>query len=254
MPKGIPDHGRLGRRFTEHFPAGLGRGKVLAADNSAVIDGRTVFWSRIRGSAAQDRLLKSGKHNRKIGSHVIKGRWTGAQLYTLTLEERFTCPRDCIQWRNCYANGMPWPIRIRPDEGLMPRLAEELRQLCKKHHRHGILVRLHVLGDFYSVDYVRFWNVMIMMLPKLHVFGFTARHVGPIAAAIKDLNRHPRCSIRTSNGAAGSFRSVVIEKPADAPIGAIVCPAQTDTAEKPRACGSCALCWTTPKTIAFLRH
>jgi hypothetical protein len=39
----------------------------------------------------------------------------------------------------------------------------------------GFMVRLHVLGDFYSTDYVQLLAVALTAFPALHVFGFTAR-------------------------------------------------------------------------------
>ncbi len=115
-----------------------------------------------------------------------------------------------------------------------------------------MLVRLHVLGDFFSVEYVAFWQRMLDLLPGLHVYGYTARNGCEIAGAIDDLNEHPRCWIRFSDGEEGQFRAVTVDSEEQAATaGAIVCPVQTG---KTDCCGTCALCWSTPKTIAFLRH
>lgn len=236
------------RRFHEHF--GVGHALVLAADNPATREGRTIFPTRVFPAHIQDRLLKSGEHQRKIGSHVVKGKLAGAPIYTLTLEERATCPRDCRQWRACYGNGMPWSVRIAPDDVMLDRLALELRGLADRHPR--FLVRLHILGDFYSVAYVEFWRAMVEQMPGLHVFGYTARKGCGIAAAIDRLNRGPRCWIRRSDGEPGEFRAIVIDTPDEAVAqAAVICPAQTG---RSACCGTCALCWATPKTIAFLRH
>lgn len=70
--------------------------------------------------------------------------------------------------------------------------------------------------------------------------------------AIHELNGHPRCWIRFSDGAEGQFRAVTVDSIDQAhAAGAVVCPVQT---ERTDCCGTCALCWSTPKTIAFLRH
>lgn len=236
------------RRFHEHF--GIGKPLVLAADNPAVVRGRTIFPTRVFPAHVQDRLLKSGEHQRKIGSHVVKGRLAGAPIYTLTLEERATCPRDCRQWRLCYGNAMPWSVRITADDVMLDRLALELHGLAERHPR--FVVRLHILGDFYSVPYVDFWRVMLIELPGLHLFGYTARRGCGIAAAIDKLNRSDRCWIRRSDGAPGEFRAIVVDSPTEASAaGAIVCPVQTGRTD---CCGTCALCWSTPKPIAFMRH
>lgn len=236
------------RRFTEHTPPG--NPYVLAPDHPAVTGGRTLFLARRAASALQDRLLKGGENNRKIGGDVTKGRLRGAKVFTLTLEERATCPSTCTRWRDCYGNVMNWPQRLRADDDLMPLLEAELRKL---HARHGlVLVRLHVLGDFFSVDYVLFWCRMLKLLPGLHLYGYTARNGCDIGAAIDTLNESPRCWIRFSDGQPEQLRAITVDKAEQAlAAGAIVCPVQTGRTD---CCGSCGLCWATPKTIAFLRH
>lgn len=236
------------RRFTEHTPAG--NPYVLATDHPAVIDGTTLFLARRTSPALMDRLLKGGENNRKIGGNVIKGHLRGAKVFTLTLEERATCPRTCTRWRDCYGSVMNWPQRIQADDDLMPLLEAELRKLCARHDK--ILVRLHVLGDFYSVDYVAFWRRMLDLLPGLHLYGYTARNGCDVGFAVDELNEHSRCWIRFSDGDDGQFRAVTVDSVDQArEAGAIVCPVQTGKVD---CCGSCALCWATPKTIAFLRH
>ena len=234
------------RRFTQHKPTG--NPLTLAVDHPAVVDGRTYFRRNVVGSDAQIRLLKSGGNSVKIGSHVTKGALKGAPIFTLTLEERLTCPKSCAHWRDCYGNKMHWPKRIVPDDGFLPRLEAELHGLHAKHGR--FLVRLHVLGDFYSVAYVEFWSRMLRALLGLHIFGYTARRKCEIAAAINCI-QGPRCSIRTSDDPSPlAFRSITVDDPASCG-DAILCPAQTD---KTDCCGTCALCWSTPRAIAFLRH
>lgn len=236
------------RRFTEHKPSG--NALEIAPSHVAAVEGRTMFRKNVVGSQDQLRLLKEGKNSVKIGSHVTKGALAGAPIYTLTLEERATCPRSCGHWLDCYGNKMHWPKRIRPDEGFLPRLGAELVRLNETHEQ--FLIRLHVLGDFYSVEYVQFWQTHLHCLPSLYVYGYTARYGCQIAGALDIMNMHPRASIRWSDGGDGEFRSVTVEHEAQAhEVGAIVCPAQTD---KTDCCGTCALCWSTPKTIAFLRH
>ena len=236
------------RRFTEHTPPG--NPYVLAEDHPAVVEGRSLFAKRQARPALLDRLLKGGENNRKIGGDVMKGHLRGAKVFTLSLEERATCPRTCALWRSCYGNVMNWPARIQPDQDLIPLLEAELRKLHARHQR--MLIRLHVLGDFFSVDYVLFWHRMLRLLPGLHVYGYTARNGCPIAHAIREMNEHPRCWIRFSDGDEGQFRAVTVDSIDQAEAaGAIVCPVQTDRVS---CCGACALCWATPKTIAFLRH
>lgn len=250
-PRPKLQHSRPGtpkRRFTEHTPAG--NPYVLAVDHPAVVEGRSLFAKRQVRPALLDRLLKGGENNRKIGGDVMKGHLRGAKVFTLSLEERATCPQTCARWRDCYGNVMNWPTRIQPDDDLMPLLEAELRKL---HAKHGmILIRLHVLGDFFSVEYVAFWQRMLDLLPGLHLYGYTARNGCEIGHAVHEMNEHARCWIRFSDGEEGQFRAVTIDSTDQAEaVGAIVCPVQTG---RVGCCGECALCWATPKTIAFLRH
>ena len=40
--------------------------------------------------------LKWGHNSAKVGGRAIRGRWKNLPIYTLTLEERATCPRSCV--------------------------------------------------------------------------------------------------------------------------------------------------------------
>lgn len=236
------------RRFTDHTPPG--NPYRLPPDHAAVLRAHTLFAKRRIASALTDRLLKGGENNRKIGGDVVKGHLRGAKVFTLTLEERATCPRGCAHWRDCYGNVMNWPQRVQADGDLIPLLEAELRRLCARYPL--VLVRLHVLGDFFSPDYVRFWDAMLELLPGLHIYGYTARNGCAIAQAIDELNEHPRSWIRFSDGEEGQFRAVTVDSIEQAEAtGAVVCPVQTSRTD---CCGTCGLCWSTPKTIAFLRH
>src|SRR5690606_30972652 len=118
----------------------------------------------------------------------------------------------------------------------------------------GILVRLHALGDFYSVGYVAFWDAMLRMHPRLAVFGYTAwapgSEIGDAIQLLKD--RHGRrFAIRWSNGAGDEDAALPIIAEADRPANAFICPEQTGKVD---GCGKCGLCWATSKNVAFLEH
>lgn len=242
---------KVKRRFADHIPI-RGSRWALQPDHPAATEGRSLFPKNVKYAGEVGRLLKSGEHSRKLGSHIAKGALRGLPIYQLTLHERSTCPRSCRQWLSCYGNRMQWPrvARIEPDDDLLPKLAHEIAALRAKHER--FMVRLHLLGDFYSVAYVNFWQAALAFNRGLHVFGYTAHRSGKIATAIARMNRGARCWIRTSDGDPGEFRAIVVENETHArALDAIVCPAQTGRTD---CCGTCALCWATPKTIAFLRH
>ena len=100
------------------------------------------------------RLLKAASSNDKLGkgSNVIqKGRWRDFPMFSLTLEERATCDRSCQQWANCFGNNIRFAHRVGADDPdlLMLRLNDELDHLSRV-HPHGFVIRLHVLGDFFS--------------------------------------------------------------------------------------------------------
>lgn len=242
------------RRFHDHKPPLVGI-KALAADHPAILAGRTLYEARRQWAGFEGRVLKDGHNSRKIGRLVTKGKWRGMPIFTLTLEERATCPRSCLHWRDCYGNKMNWSNRLLPGDALERRLAAELAQL-QRTFPGGFVVRLHVLGDFYSVAYVDRWVAWLDLHPALRVFGYTARPAAdPIGARLRQVvaERWDRFAIRSSNlGVAEAGANTIARQP-EAPRVAegIVCPAQTGRTD---CCGTCGLCWGTRANVAFVAH
>ena len=123
-------------------------------------------------------------------------------------------------------------------------------------HPEGFVVRLHVLGDFYSVEYVDLWARLLDAHPALRVFGYTARDpfADPIGIRLDTLSRTrwDRFAIRFSNRWLPERSALTLWKPGGVPAQAgVICPAQTG---KTDCCGTCALCWQTTKTIFFQVH
>src|SRR5262249_32616397 len=146
----------------------------LNPDHPALSEARTIFPTTVASPWDADRLLVSGHNNRKLGAHVTKGEWKGFPIYHLTLEERASCPRSCLRWADCYGNAVHMARRHdHRGDNFLDFLRAELWMLARA-NRDGFVVRLHTLGDFYSMDYVAFWAEMIDTLPMLHVFGYTA--------------------------------------------------------------------------------
>lgn len=230
-----------------------GRGVILRSFDPAARTGRSLFPSRVYDVDEVARVLKTGHQSRKIGAFITKGPRKRWPIYTLTLEERASCPRSCLHWLDCYGNNMQAAERIVAGPELEAALERELRVLDEK-HPDGFLVRLHVLGDFYSLRYVEFWQRMIEDLPALHAFGFTAHEPGSeigqaIAAATFDLGWN-RLAVRFS-GTPGKARAARVVDAGEHDADAIMCPAQTGATE---CCATCALCWQSERTIAFGRH
>lgn len=272
-------HRKTGKRATGVSPAGGGRlprsdghqrrfvgatGRRhrtrISPEGRAAKEGLTIFQKRVVDANLTKHILVEGVNNRKIGRAVKKGIWKGMPIFTLTLQERKTCPSTCPQWLSCYGNSMNWAIRIREDGDFAIHLTSELLRLQAR-FPGGFVVRLHVLGDFFSLEYVNFWRLALDELPALHVFGFTAWPLDtPIGGALWDIvrDRWDRFAIRFSNRGSLIAASEVVEEEADAQ--GIICPAEKD---ENRSCGTCGMCWASKKgarlvpavpLISFPRH
>ena len=211
----------------------------------------TRFQKSIKNPSDSANVLKPGSNNKKLGYNVTSNRWKGKKLYSLTLVERETCPTSCHHWVDCYGNNMPFAHRYTTDN-LEDKLEQELAALIEK-QPNGIVVRLHVLGDFYSVSYVKFWEEMMLKHPKLCLFGYTGREeFTAIGQRIQLLNSrfNERCVIRYSRSKeynSGNLYAAEESFEGDS----FTCPEQTG---KVKSCASCGLCWTTNKTVKFLSH
>ena len=185
------------------------------------------------------------------GRHVKKGKLKGAEVYTLTLTERETCPTSCHHWNDCYGNNMPFAHRIEHGEKLEARLIKEVKEICTKAKNKGrlVLVRLHVLGDFYSARYVQLWRRLLVLHQNLYVWGYTHVQEGPIhnELMLTRFSFPERWAVRWSD-TCGTFSANSEELTSDG----IVCPEQES---KTQACTTCALCWDAPdKNIIFKTH
>jgi hypothetical protein len=199
------------------------------------------------------RVLKDAT-SKKLGAAgrlVQKGKLKGARVFTLTLTERETCQKDCHHWETCYGNNMPFAHRFRGGVELEERIRAELKEICAKHEK--VLVRLHVLGDFYSPEYVYMWTDMMIKYPNLNVWGYT--HVTEFGNYLTYMALHrarrtfgDRWAVRWSDRIGEEF-SANSEELTDK---GITCPEQLG---KTKSCTTCALCWDKPeKQIRFLTH
>ena len=101
----------------------------------AVLSGKTMFEKTVKPAKDRKSILQSVASNTKIGKGgniITKGIWKGMPMYSLTLEERATCPKDCGQWNNCYGNNSPFRIRVQIDETFYDKLEKELDKLNKR--------------------------------------------------------------------------------------------------------------------------
>jgi len=197
-------------------------------------------------------MLKRGKQNKKLGDKVTVKMWKGMTMYSLTLEERATCPTECEQWDNCYGDNMPFAHRFdHTDPNYISYLEVQLRALNEK-HTNGFVVRLHVLGDFYHGKYIVQWQLWLAQYENLRVFGYT--HLpfnSQLGSMINNVNRiYPqRFRIRFSDDKNTHF-SAHVGVGTDMTLG-IMCPEQNG---KTDSCATCGYCWSSDEPVTFLEH
>lgn len=201
-------------------------------------------------------MLKRGKQNAKLGDKVTVRKWKGMTMYSLTLEERATCPSDCEQWDNCYGDNMPFAHRFdHTDPTFKDQLGIQLQQLNNK-HPEGFVVRLHVLGDFYDGLYITQWQLWLHKFENLRVFGYTHHAAdSQLGNMINNINRiYPdRFRVRFSDDWDQEF-SAHVSKTEDTVrlLGnGIVCPEQTGQTS---SCTTCGYCWTSDHPVVFIEH
>ena len=210
-------------------------------------------------------MIKRGKQNAKLGDKVSVKMWKGMTMYSLTLEERATCPTDCEQWDNCYGDNMPFAHRFNhTDSNFINYLEVQLRALNEK-HKDGFVVRLHVLGDFYDTHYVDQWRRWLNQFENLRVFGYTHhKYDSQLGSMINTINKiHPtQFRIRFSDDPNTTFsahvaadedgsRHVFWTAPNVKLGGGIFCPEQTG---KTDSCATCGYCWSSDQPVVFIEH
>ena len=217
----------------------------------------TAFPYSIKPINSNTRIFKEAKYNKKIGngqSIIRKGKWKGLHVYTLTLIERETCPKSCHHYNDCYGNSMMYAHRFKPGKDLELKIEEELKLLDKK-HPNGFVIRLHVLGDFYSVEYVKLWQHLLIQYPNLRIWGYTARYDCKIGLEIRLTRmRFPeRFWVRFSKSMNynPSDKDMIFAGKEGDDFQGITCPEQLS---KTDSCLTCGLCWSINKSIKFLTH
>jgi hypothetical protein len=256
-----PDGGSFARfkPYTHGAPPAREQAK-LRADHAALRDARTVFPTRVFNPTGRTVLI-SGHNNAKTGRVVTRGPWKGCEIYTVTLEERATCPTSCHLLAECYGNAMPLAKRWREGPEFIKALDQDLRRKAAMHPK-GFAVRTHVLGDFYSEEYSWAWLAWVDAIKPLHVWGYTAHTpdsaIGQILGMGND--RFPdRFRIRFSGDPSlprdGLQATTIWRSPeGDRVAEGLICPAQTD---KTKGCGTCGLCWSRSmdeERIVFIGH
>ena len=141
---------------------------------------------------------------------------------------------------------MPFATRYLVDVWLLHRIWKELTILQKK-NPHGFAIRLHILGDFFSVEYVEFWRKALNAFPALHIWGYTGRidKDDPVHVALSSLRRdESRFRIRWSGDVSSpksalSYDNVEVRRMVEEK-NAFLCPEQQGKTE---SCATCCGCW-----------
>lgn len=153
----------------------IGHARKLKSDHPAIVNGTTVFMNSKLTSMnpLESKCVLKQSSNDKLGKKVEKGAWKDFIFLTLTLIERETCPISCPHWFDCYGNNLHRSHRFNTN-GLMEAIERDLEALNPK---KNYVIRLHVLGDFYSVEYVEFWSRMMNKFSNIRIYGYTAHAV-----------------------------------------------------------------------------
>jgi len=201
----------------------------------------------------------------KASSIITKGTFKGYKMFTLTLTERETCPKSCVHYLDCFGNNMPFAHRIdHTDQKLLEeRIEIDLDELIIQKKKR-VMLRLHILGDFFSVSYVLFWKKLLHKYNGLlAIFGYTGNLpndpnplYASIGKAIRDVRRvfkdRKLFQIRFSGMPSDSFSANSLDHNTPEKGKDIICPEQTGKTE---SCTTCSLCWDCPaKRILFITH
>lgn len=227
----------------------------LKPAHPALTEARTIH-TKTRKLPFEGQVIKAVANNGKLGkgsSVITKGKWRGMPMFSITLEERATCPSTCMRWAECFGNGMAFAHRFQHGPDLEDKIKAEVEYLAKIYPQ-GFVIRLHILGDFYSQEYVDMWFGLMYKHENLHVFGYTAHKEGGIANAIyrNRIYFRERWWVRISaNGEGRENGDKIYAAKAGEVKHSVTCPEQTGKTE---SCLSCGLCWSINTTIGFIDH
>jgi hypothetical protein len=191
------------------------------------------------------------KKPKSVSKRIRKGIFRDMALYVLTLIERENC-NDCPILDSCYGRNMPHAVRMDPKaKGFKKAMLADIDVLSKRYPK-GYVIRLHELGDFFSVDYVKFWEGLLIDNPRLNIFGYSHQS-GAIGAEIdRVFIDHPgRFNIMDSDGAHGTGIRPTATVSEDALEGATDCPQQT---KRTPSCITCGLCMNGRTNVRFYPH
>lgn len=194
--------------------------------------------------------------NSKIGS--------GPGVYTYSRLPISTCP-GATDWckANCYARRVDGPVRALWEENSN---TDSIRDFVPEDAR---LVRIHVSGDFDSIEYIEDWIALTEHRSDVSFFGYTRSwRIAALAPSLIELRDRPNVQLFASvdpgtpeADIAGllveGWRLSRIEEPThgnvlEGAVNGMYCPEQTGDKE---SCDDCGFCWRgTKRDVTFIAH
>lgn len=204
--------------------------------------------------------------------------------WSLPAGKRETCPGETdLCRRACYAkkNSFAYPsvqTAYRRNKAMAdkPWFADWMTAELK--HRMVRIVRIHVSGDFYSVEYTRKWHTIVAACPDARFFAYTRSWaVDAMLHDLIQLSRFPNMALWWSvdrlSGPAPAIRGIrkaymaiddadAMNAPNDCDLifrdrrstrmkrgnGVLVCPHENGVKTQVRInCSKCGICWKTDK-------
>lgn len=230
----------------------------LNTNHKAIVNATTLYNASkftIRDVSNYKHKVLKASTNIKLGKKVNKGKLKGMKMYTLTLIERETCTDECEHYTDCFGNNMHVAHRFEVNDAFMLRLESDIHATAVA-NPNGFLVRLHILGDFKSVEYTLFWERMMIHYPNLHVYGYSRNHIDSKYSHVRDIAKElirlrskyqNRWAVRFSNKLDQEYSA----NSRDITDKGITCLAQVKTDV---SCSDCTLCWSSKKAIGFITH
>ena len=237
------------------------------ARNGLMVIGPATTISKLTATNYERISQANGPDKAKNTSCIIrKGPWRGKRIYVLTLEEGTTCPDSCplnvppplppARTREkgvaCYGANMPFAVRMDHQSSDFEKCLIQDLSLLATRHPDGFVIRLHELGDFFSVEYVEFWRSMLDSFENLHIFGYSHCN-GAIGKALDNLQfDHPdRFRIMTSDDTVLSDVRPSARVSGETIKHYVTCPQQE---KRTPSCITCGLCMNGRTHIRFLPH
>lgn len=179
-----------------------------------------------------------------------------------------TCPGASAWCRQCCYNaddridvfpvdewGQNWSWFVHDREALRSKILSQLSAADPP-----VALRLHSSGDFFSIEYVRFWIDIARTANQTRFWAYTRSwQIHQLRASLEEFRAEPNVQLFASwdstmpSPPSGWRRSVVFDRPdAESGLPPLVCPEQTGAIPN---CASCGYCIEPRKgDVTFILH